>query len=227
MILHSQMGTGLLVPDGSSHYSLEVNDKFLSFSAVPSIPEKDTDRPGSNFILLPPGSQPECETACSMNRKCEAYVFGPGCTLKYRVPWRVPNISNRVSGVKFSKFIGKDGMGNEYQYEVAVDQEGRLCADTHFDSACVRWYLSQVTDVDGNVVIYKYRPEKGSANMLMDAILYNSYDPHNPKGTDRIKDTGFYATLIQFDYEEEPHPLSFSVSKASAWNSLPSRSFAC
>jgi RHS repeat-associated protein len=98
-----------------------------------------------------------------------------------------------------------DAHGNQYVFGLAYNRDGIRCEPPAPWFECVRWYLTQVVDVDGNVVNYEYSQEGMSASVLLTHLRYNAYDPSSPNNTNKIGDTGHYATTIDLDYEPEPH----------------------
>ncbi len=96
-----------------------------------------------------------------------------------------------------------DGRGNRYLFKSAYGPAGGSCTPS---VPCTRWYLTQVSDVDGNVVNYQYTSEGQSASALLTGLRYNAYDPNSPSNTGKVGDTGSYATAVDLEYESEPHP---------------------
>jgi len=147
----------------------------------------------------------QCQQSCLEDPDCRAYAFrkqqtGPyQCWLKGEpVPvqtWR----EGYTSGVKPPTWEAYDGQGNHYRFDHMVDVRGEVC-----HTACVRWYLSSVEEVDGNMTKYDYSPQGHSAGLLLARISYNNYDPKNPSNTGRVGDTGAYANLVELSYSEMP-----------------------
>lgn len=212
--MNSQIGNGLLVFDGELNYRLEVTDSYLVVKNLGPSLDLNADRipsPGAvPRLIVPQNSHHDCKILCSRHQNCEAYAYGPDnagvnqCVLMYDVAPAIPNVSNRVSGVRFTTFQATDAIGNQYFFDKGVDRLGNPCAPD-YDSMCVRWYLTKVIDVDGNTVEYRYLQEQG-ASLLVEEIFYNTYDPGNTTKSDRIGDTGHYATKIRLDWQNEPHP---------------------